>query len=171
MPDTIISKVCTKCKTKKSVDMFWRNKSAKDGFQSWCKICLNPAIQAYQQTSRGKLSRQKARANHRKTQKCKDTTKAYVSRDYVKKMRYDCKMQNYHAHPEKRRASNRIRYLIRIGRMKHANKYTCTYCDEQARMYHHPEGYMGEDALKVIPICHLCHYHVHAQVPSPATKW
>ena len=32
-------KNCTKCNIPKSLSDFWKNKSSKDGYQSWCKSC------------------------------------------------------------------------------------------------------------------------------------
>ena len=32
-------KVCTKCRKKKPVEEFYRKKTAKDGRQSWCRVC------------------------------------------------------------------------------------------------------------------------------------
>lgn len=34
-------KICTKCKTEKSLDCFSTNKKNKDGLHSWCKLCVN----------------------------------------------------------------------------------------------------------------------------------
>jgi len=33
-------KKCSKCNTKRSVDLFGKNSRAKDGKQSWCKPCM-----------------------------------------------------------------------------------------------------------------------------------
>ena len=34
-------KICTKCKTKKDISLFYRNKYKKDGRQGECKVCKN----------------------------------------------------------------------------------------------------------------------------------
>ncbi len=33
-------KLCNKCLEQKPLDMFWKNKSNKDGLQKICKACL-----------------------------------------------------------------------------------------------------------------------------------
>jgi len=163
MSDTNISKVCTKCKAQKPLNEFYKRYSE-------CKQCFGERMRTYEQTPRGKLARRTARSNHRKTTKCKETTANYVLRDYVKKMRYDCKMRNSHAHPERARAMDRIQYLIRKGKIAKAQECDCEYCGKQARIYHHPKGYLGQNALNVIPVCYKCHYAIHVtQVPSPRT--
>ena len=37
----ILTKICTKCKTEKSITEFNKQKDKKDGFRSHCKICLS----------------------------------------------------------------------------------------------------------------------------------
>lgn len=32
-------KYCSGCKTDKPLTDFWKNKSAKDGYQAWCNVC------------------------------------------------------------------------------------------------------------------------------------
>jgi len=36
----ILEKFCAKCKTRKSVTLFYKNKAKEDGFQTQCKICM-----------------------------------------------------------------------------------------------------------------------------------
>jgi hypothetical protein len=35
------TKFCTKCNQIKSIAMFSKNRATKDGFQCWCKTCIN----------------------------------------------------------------------------------------------------------------------------------
>lgn len=37
-------KLCNKCQEKKPYEDFHKNKSAKDGYQGWCKVCLKAKI-------------------------------------------------------------------------------------------------------------------------------
>lgn len=41
-------KTCGKCQEKKPYEDFHKNKSTKDGYQGWCKICLKAKILAGQ---------------------------------------------------------------------------------------------------------------------------
>lgn len=40
-------KVCRNCKQEKSPEEFYKNKPAKDGLTSWCKICTNECARKY----------------------------------------------------------------------------------------------------------------------------
>ena len=33
------TKVCSRCKTRRKVDLFYKDKSTKDGLGTWCKPC------------------------------------------------------------------------------------------------------------------------------------
>jgi hypothetical protein len=57
MSETIITKICTKCKTAKSTSDFFRNKNTKDGFHPNCKICCNFSNRKYVQSEHGKKKR------------------------------------------------------------------------------------------------------------------
>ena len=46
-------KICTKCKSKKRLSKFNKNKHRKDGFNSWCKKCCAE----YRRTHRDKLNK------------------------------------------------------------------------------------------------------------------
>lgn len=37
-------KTCTNCQEKKPYEDFHKNKSTKDGYQGWCKICLTAKV-------------------------------------------------------------------------------------------------------------------------------
>ena len=50
MTNKVRLKCCSKCKLWKSITEFYKNKSRKDGLNSWCKCCQKE----YQQSSKGK---------------------------------------------------------------------------------------------------------------------
>lgn len=39
VPTEALTKPCTKCRAVKTLDQFNRHGTAKDGLQSWCKVC------------------------------------------------------------------------------------------------------------------------------------
>jgi hypothetical protein len=41
------TKICTRCKKRKKVDQFYKDKSAKDGLATWCKGCTREYDRAY----------------------------------------------------------------------------------------------------------------------------
>lgn len=66
-PTILISqKKCTKCKKKKTLLEFYRNKRTKDGLGVWCKSCVIESQKRYTQTEKGKLVHKRACAKYRK---------------------------------------------------------------------------------------------------------
>ncbi len=61
-------KTCSKCGETKGIEGFYKNKSAKDGLQSQCKICKRQSQRQYQQSEKYKqLAR--IRSSVRRTRK------------------------------------------------------------------------------------------------------
>ncbi len=85
------TKRCSKCKKRKSVDKFGKDKLRKDKLFAWCRICVSKHNHEYQQTNRGKQASKKTSATYRKTlEGC--------IRNYFTRMRYRCnspKANNY----------------------------------------------------------------------------
>jgi len=48
-------KRCSKCKTSKEVGLFSKDKNTKDGFCSWCKVCMAELQNHYRDTETGKM--------------------------------------------------------------------------------------------------------------------
>ena len=53
-------KRCSKCGEVKPVSEFGKNRSAKEGLQSWCKVCHNEARKQLRQTEAGQAATRKA---------------------------------------------------------------------------------------------------------------
>jgi ribosomal protein S20 len=49
------TKVCTRCKKRRKVVEFYKDKHMKDGLSSWCKLCTKEYDRAY--TARKKAER------------------------------------------------------------------------------------------------------------------
>jgi hypothetical protein len=41
------TKVYTRCKKRRKLDLFYKDKHMKDGFSSWCKLCTKEYDRAY----------------------------------------------------------------------------------------------------------------------------
>lgn len=54
---------------------------------------------------------------------------------------------------------------VRAGRLAPVNTLICTFCENQAKEYHHYLGYERENYLNVIPLCKKCHADIH-DVPT-----
>ena len=50
-------KICTKCKAKKDISLFYRNKCKKDGRQSECKVCKNKMDKIWKKANPEKYSK------------------------------------------------------------------------------------------------------------------
>lgn len=65
------SKECTKCREKKPLTEFWKDKARHDGHHPWCKACGNEAGRKYYETRKDKAreyylkNREKGRAYDR----------------------------------------------------------------------------------------------------------
>ena len=46
------TKICTKCKIEKELTDFFKLKSSKDGYNGWCKICLNEKNNKWRENNR-----------------------------------------------------------------------------------------------------------------------
>lgn len=75
-------KTCSRCNGKKSVNEFSKDKSTKDGYQSYCKICAR----AYHQSKEGKEAKRKynnsdkgrvATERHKRSDKRKQSVKRF----------------------------------------------------------------------------------------------
>ena len=47
------TKVCNACKSRRSVNMFWKNKNTCDGYQNYCKICMELKYEKMIRVKRG----------------------------------------------------------------------------------------------------------------------
>jgi hypothetical protein len=44
---TAKTKVCTRCKKRRTLDLFYKDKHMKDGVSSWCKACTKEYDREY----------------------------------------------------------------------------------------------------------------------------
>lgn len=153
MPDTIVTKPCSRCKQALPTSAYFRDCSnKKDALRSQCKICSKQ----YRQSPQGKrVSRRYARSQKRKAVACKhnQTTKGRATqhRHYIR----------YHArYPEKYKSRQAVKNAIAKGILPRAKYCLCT-CGKPAQEYHHHLGYAREYWLAVVPICIICHRHIH----------
>lgn len=136
-------KRCPKCKQFKWLSEFHKYKRAKDGLQSYCKICQKIYQRKYGKTVKGKT------AHHRGNKKYKKSKKGKVADKYSKINR-----------PNQIKAINAVNHAIQVGKLPRPDSLFCKYCYEKAVQYHHP-SYKSEHKLKVIPVCTKCHRKIH----------
>ncbi len=145
MSETIITKICPRCKENKSLLEFYKDQSRKSNHRAYCKNCCSAynktteykaATKRYHQSEKGKTYKK----YYRQTKKHKATQKRYHIR-----------------HPEHHKAQNAANYAIRTGRLIAPRFLLCHYCPKPAQEYHHWQGYKPEYWLDVVPVCISCH--------------
>lgn len=136
-------KSCPKCKIEKQTSLFSKNKSRKDGFETWCKECKRSYERAYAATEKGRAVKAKSKAKYWKT----DKGKAVTAR---KNAKYDAKNRN------KRRAHNAVYRAVNEGRLE---KECCEMCDKRNEKSIHAHH---DDYAKPLNIRWLCSKH-HSQ--------
>ena len=78
------NKVCTKCKTKKSVSKFYRLKSHKTGYNSWCKECCNAWGYKYKKRPEVKERENLSKKAYKKTNRTKELNRIRRKERYRK---------------------------------------------------------------------------------------
>jgi hypothetical protein len=98
---------------------------------------------------------------------CRECERAY-KREYRKRPYVRAKKRIYARNLYKRlKAEGRIdntkkTAVKRVERkLPKATTKKCQDCEKQAILWHHPNGYGGESALDVVPLCGRCHKIAH----------
>ena len=159
MPETIITKICPKCKNIKSLLEFCKCSSHKDGYQSWCKTCMKKNNSSYQKSEKGKQAQRRYEQNH--VEQIKQHRKQYKQSENGKQICLQNVKRYQKRNPDKRRAHQKVNNVIQVGRLPRPNILQCYYCPEKAEQYHHHLGYKPEHWLDVIPVCIDCHKKIH----------
>lgn len=156
MSEPIISKRCSKCKEIKQLSEFGKCKRAKIGRQSYCKKCQTlwtrdyrkcKKCQTYQRNYWQSIQGKTIRKKYRQTKKGK-RTECLSSAMY--RIRY----------PKKTAAVSAVGNAIKASKLPHPKTLKCVKCHKNAQEYHHP-NYTPKHQLDVIPICRICHIHLH----------
>ncbi len=120
MPETIISKRCSRCKEIKPVSEFARHKgnTANDCLAYSCKVCVKAYNKIYRQTEAGKEVRRRGAIKYRKTEGCKEAQRRgkrkYRQTEYGKEQ--ICKYKQTEAYIESMRRAQRKYCISQKGR-------------------------------------------------------
>jgi len=165
MAEQIIDKQCIVCKQTKPLQDFRIRSDSKDGHRNDCCLCENARnlgryhtpdgkklaakrLRKYHQSKKGKLCYKKAKLKYYQTEKGKQHAIKDV-RKYQQK------------HPLYNTMHSTVSRAIRSGKLPPAKTLKCNECKKTARDYHHHLGYARKHWLDVIPVCRLCHVHLH----------
>jgi len=180
MSETIVSKKCCTCKEIKPLSEFSKNKSAKDGRQTACKICQKHyrqsdvskiihrrAAKKYFQTEKGRRKKIKDDQKYRQSENGKFVIKEYFRsekgkasiRRYQRSEKGKAASQKYaKLNPEKRKAKTAVMVAVKYGELPRPDTFKCE-CGKQAQHYHH-HSYAPEHWFDVIPLCAKCHRNI-----------
>lgn len=135
-----MSKVCASCKQLLSLDLFYSDRSKKDGKGSTCKTCDNARSKRWRLTH---AERQLAnRRNWRKT-------------EHAKKLMYEQQLRRRARDPLKTAAYRAIHNGLRDGKVF---KKPCEVCGDIKVHAHHPDY---SKPLQVQWLCEKHHLHMH----------
>lgn len=133
-------KQCRKCGEEKDLSEFFKDRSRKDGLQSWCKAC---------------------RAAHCKTPRGRESAHRYITSD--KGLANEARRRR--RDPEKRAARSAVTVAVRDNRIPPPSMLTCE-CGEPAQEFHHFAGYDEPNWFNVNPMCSPCHKKEHLEAAS-----
>jgi hypothetical protein len=139
-------KYCPKCDTTKSLDEFYKNASARDGHQTYCKVCWKKDCDA--RNKRDPAHRRAillASYHHRKNLKPK---KKHPVKPYDHKVK----------------ARRALQHEVRLGRIK---RQPCERCRKPNADAHHDDY---SKPLDVRWLCSLCHAAVHREQEEAADE-
>lgn len=106
-------KVCSKCKNKKLMAEFYKQKSSKDRHSSYCKLCCTEYMKDYRQTKNGNIAIRKACLNYYYSDKGKRWLSIYKKSGKQKKSeeKYRKSKKGIASRKRKEQSKNRKIYL------------------------------------------------------------
>lgn len=144
------TKTCSKCKEDKPLAEFHKDRRAKNGLRSQCKLCEKATQAHYWQTEKGKASQARYAKSEKGKVAHKRFTRSIEGRATQAQYRY--------LHSEHIKARNAVTYAIQTSKLPRPASFKCAYqCGRQAEQYHHWKGYEPKHALDVVPACIICH--------------
>ena len=142
--DIVEMKICPKCKKKKPLESFFKDKSRKSGYQTYCQYCCNERGRIYRKTESG------IRAKRKHLDSRRGKRAIY---EYGKKYRND--------NPLKISSHKAVYYAISIGRLI---KGPCLICGSVVNIEAHHGDYNKQ--LDVSWLCSQHHKDLHGMVKT-----
>lgn len=125
------TKKCSSCKNELPLSAFTRHKNTRDGRNCNCRDCSKKYLSDYRK--RPEYKEQKRRYNKKYNAKNRKKVKAWET----------------------------INSMVLRGEIEHVTSLFCIACGDPAQEYHHPNGYSGDNALNIVPLCIPCHKLAH----------
>lgn len=163
-------KICPSCHMFKSYTGFAKNRSKRDGYQVYCKPCANEKTKKFFKTEKGRAAQQRANKSpagreamrrYDRSEKGKLKHARHEETDKYKAAHRRANRAYQQANKEKINAQCAVYNAVKRGQMPSAKTLNCCHCGQQARHYHHHQGYDSDHRLDVVPVCAQCHGRIH----------
>lgn len=162
-------KRCTQCNTNKSLSDFSRDRSRKDGYRDWCKICQSSHYRAYYKKNKKEILRKNAVYFSNNQEKCRTIVSNWAKKNPER--------TRQHAGAWKKRNRDKTRgYLATYRARKHSlpSSFTtedwieiqdafdnrCVYCGESGELEqdHFLPLSLGGGYVRgnILPACRSC---------------
>lgn len=138
MPDSIITKVCSKCKQVKPLEEFYPRKTGKHGRRADCIACrkaygASPEGKAVQKCHSQTVKRKASTQRYRDSKKYAAMLKRYQGTTGHKDIQRKAGATYRRNHPDRANAHLAISYAIQRGKIPAASTLPCSTCPEQAQ--------------------------------------
>ena len=171
-------KICTDCKQIKPLDSFHKLSTRKDGHRSICKQCRsiksrsekNKALgrkrnRKYRHTEKGKGNRREYQIEYRTHGDGRAANMRYQQSEKGKITHRNSVYADRARNPIKAKVRGTVGVAVYRGKIPSAKYLKCAKCGDDARHYHHHNGYDREFWLDVIPVCIPCHNSIKYDKP------
>lgn len=129
-------KICTNCSLEKELTDFYKNKAQKDGYQNYCKLCMNKANNKWQRNNR-------------------ETSKKYIdnwrnnNKEHVKKVARNWRQENKST-VASLRAKRRASELVRTPKWTNLEKIKAYY--DVCSFFNEVNGHTKYHVDHIIPL-------------------
>jgi hypothetical protein len=149
-------KFCNKCKKKKSFSEFGENKTTKDGYSCWCKMCRNAYDRQYCKDNPEKKAEWTNRWECNNRERVNEIHRNNNARNRDKISARD--KRDRKANPRKHKARKALNHATEKGILIRPDR--CTACKKKhGTIQGHHENY--DKHLEVVWLCTLCHVARH----------
>lgn len=154
-------KLCSKCKQEKTYDGFYKDKTAKDGYNGICKACRLEMDRNRRKNDPNWVEKRK-RQNSKYHEENRDSIrerkkKWFQSPKGIESHRNSAKKYKK-KHPEKKKAQDAVYRAVKRGELFRPSH--CQLCDKETNTEAHHSSYGNEKRTSVVWLCKLCHEHV-----------
>jgi len=182
------TKICSKCKKRKTISDFHKCSSAKDGLKSFCKKCALEYMVTYSKTKNAIIKRKQLTKKYTKVGRWKTKNKSskQIEKEKIYSKSNACKAAKARYRKTERSKAGQLKYRMspkgkasakRIYEYQKANGYrdvynkirrssikvgaNCELCKGKDNLVMHHEDY--SKPLSVITLCQKCHLNLHKQ--------